>query len=152
VNLTRKERNAFLIGTAQRDDLGLWSKDISRMTGPRRTFRLIWELEAEVNNGGFHQYANNSSIRGAPYIIDALKEVGAMRTAAIVTQALACFGDVAWQDDGDRDTAANSVSDDVLGNLEEVDQAFFRYEDDLTAILFDYVQRNLEAFLQPKSQ
>lgn len=32
-----------------------WASDYDGLSEPKRVFRIVWELEAEVNNGGFHR-------------------------------------------------------------------------------------------------
>lgn len=144
--------NAFLVATSEREDLGLWAVDLDELSRPRQVFRLIWELEAEVCNGGFAQYAHNSSGVGAPHCAAALKEIGAIATAAIVEQAIDTIGvDTPWHDDDLRRLRAKSLEEDLVSQLSKLDQAFFRYDDNLTAILFAYVVQNLSEFPPPSS-
>src|SRR5688572_28591093 len=61
------------------------------LSSAEQVFLSVWELEAEVNNGGFNQYFFNSTgdrARGAPA---ALRSIGASNAAAIVDRALASF-------------------------------------------------------------
>lgn len=52
-----------------------------------RNFLLVENLFREVNNGGFQQFYMNSSGNYANITIDALKEIGAIKTANIVQLA-----------------------------------------------------------------
>ena len=53
---------------------------------------LVHRLEAEVNNGGFHQFFLNSSGAYVPETIDALSAIGADRTKVLLQRAVqACF-------------------------------------------------------------
>jgi hypothetical protein len=55
-----------------------------------QAFVLIWDLEADVNNGGFNQYFFNSDFD--PGVVPhALRAIGADRAARIVERALALF-------------------------------------------------------------
>jgi hypothetical protein len=47
----------------------------------------VWMLDAEVNNGGFHQYYANSRGRLARQTVAALKLIGARETAAALEAA-----------------------------------------------------------------
>lgn len=144
-----EQKNAFLIATSERDDLSLWDQEIAEMSGPRAVFRLVWELEAQVNNGGFAQYAHNSSGAGATRVVNALKSIGANRMAELVSQAIARLGDLPWQDDDARREAAAALDDETLSQLHALDNAFFRYDDNLTELLFDYVIANSADFPPP---
>ena len=62
------------------------------MSEPERVFVAVWTLEADVNNGGFDQYYVNSSGDYAWFAPQALRAVGAEKTAEIVEQANTAFG------------------------------------------------------------
>ena len=47
----------------------------------------VWILDAEVNNGGFHQYYFNSRGRLALQTVDALRAIGAIDTASMLAAA-----------------------------------------------------------------
>jgi hypothetical protein len=102
----------------------------------------IWALEADVNNGGFDQYYFNSSGDTAFFAPEALRLIGAHRTADIVRAANARFG----SDGPPRDP---SLREDVLFQLtendedlfEDCDRAFYDYPDDLDALLVAYLGR-----------
>jgi hypothetical protein len=53
---------------------------------------MIWDLEAQVNNGGFIQYYDNTSGDTAYFAMEALRSVGAEQMCAIVEQAHTVFG------------------------------------------------------------
>jgi hypothetical protein len=55
-------------------------------------FVCVWELEADVNNGGFDQYYFNSSGDLAGDAVESLNAIGAKNTADVVRQANALFG------------------------------------------------------------
>jgi hypothetical protein len=57
-----------------------------------RDFIVLWWLEVEVFNGGFHQYFFNSSGDGAPEALAALDTLGASTAARILRDALAELG------------------------------------------------------------
>lgn len=150
MEFSQEEKNGFLIVTSQRADLGFWAVDLRELSRPRQVFRLVWELEAEVNNGGFHQYAHNGSGEGAPLCVGALQEIGASVTAGIVQRALeAIDAGIQWADWDARQESVAKLDETVLVKLDELDQAFFRYEDNLTDLLFAYVLRNIGDFPPP---
>jgi hypothetical protein len=58
---------------------------------PEEIVELIRWLDAEVDNGGFHQFFNNSPGDKTAETIAALESVGATKTADIVRRAAARF-------------------------------------------------------------
>src|SRR5262245_7488203 len=89
-------------------DAQLWQVDYYALTPAERVFRAVWELEAQVNNGGFHQYFFNASGRLAFKVVDALRAIGAAQMATIVEQAIEVVrADISWQDDAIRQGILN---------------------------------------------
>jgi hypothetical protein len=96
----------------------------------------IWGLEAEVNNGGFDQYYFNGAGDQAWFAPTALKSIGAQRMAAIVERANAKFGEGGPpRDADDRQSALFAITDADQNVWEELDQAFYKYPDDIAALL-----------------
>ena len=140
MTIDRNEMNQRLIKLAESPNIRFWRIDYDQLSVAERIFGIIWELESEVNNGGFHQYFWNSSGVLAPYVVDALKAIGAAAAAGIVQQALAVVGpDISWSDDVARQTRINLLSSQAREKLNDLDQAFYVYPDDLTALLYRYV-------------
>ena len=111
-----------------------------------QVFRAIWDLEADVNNGGCDQYYSNSSVDTAFAVVDALKEIGATQTADIVLRAHSVFPDGDPPRDRDRRQELLQRRHNPLGPedvLEPLDQAFFAYPNDLTELLYAFVGRNV---------
>jgi hypothetical protein len=152
MDISDADMGAFLLGTAERDDLELWTHGVAQMRGAKQVFVLIWELEAQVLNGGFWQYAYNSSGEGAPFIVAALKAIGAEATAALTESALDLIGETDWQDEAVRQAYVESLDDAVRDRLDDLDQAYYRYEDNLTRLLFAYVVKHVSDFPPPKGQ
>jgi hypothetical protein len=63
----------------------------SHQMNPTQVINFVEELEAEVNNGGFHQYFNNSSGDNTAEAIEALEIIGASAAANLLRQAAAMF-------------------------------------------------------------
>jgi hypothetical protein len=106
---------------------------------------VIWELESEVNNGGFHQYFYNSSGALAPHVVSALKAIGAQGTADIVQRALNAVVSAitSWSDDANRQALINQLSSETRQILEELDQEYYTRAEDLTPLLYKYVADHL---------
>jgi hypothetical protein len=95
-----------------------------------------------VNNGGFTQYYFNSTGDLAQFAPTALDTIGATETAKVVRRANALFGPSGPPSD-------RSLRQDQLEALvqtheeffEELDQAFYAYPDDISALLIAYLTK-----------
>ena len=73
----------------------------------------------------------------------ALEAIGAPNMKKIAEAALAAVGsEIPWKDDELRLTAIEIVGDAIESILDDLDAAFYRYPDDLTALLDDYVSNH----------
>ena len=134
------DKNRRLIALAQHPASRFWKLDFDELTVPERVFRCIWELEGDVNNGGFVQYYENSSGDTAHSVEFALVTVGAEDTAAIVREANSLFeGGVPPKVQEDRQNVVESWSDQQTEGLDLLDDRFYQYPDDLTELLYGYV-------------
>lgn len=110
---------------------------------PRQAIYMIWELEAEINNGGFNQYYFNSSGQFAKLTPDALRLVGAVKFSELVSKANKIFETenkkITKNQDGTLDGFSKSYEDNPLNkfddefyklykteNLEQLQIAFIR--------------------------
>jgi hypothetical protein len=116
-------------------------------TPAQRAFALVWELEAEVNNGGFHQYFFNSSGRHGPEVAALLDTIGAANCAQLVRQATDLAGpDFPWPDIGARRRALRAAPPELEAALDALDAAFYAYPDDVAALLEAHVVRHRTDF------
>ncbi len=104
-------------------------------------FLSIWLLEADVNNGGFHQYYFNSGSAHAVRAATALRTIGANKAAAIVEEANGLFGEGGPAEDR---FARQQRLDEICGANEaeffdDLDQRFFAYPDPIEQLLLDYL-------------
>ncbi len=135
-----KEMNRRLIRLAESPNIRFWRVDYDQLSFPERVFGLIWELESEVNNGGFYQYFWNSSEALAPDSVEALEAIGADATAALARRALSLAGQaILWRDDTVRRAGMDRLSVEAKDKLSELDQAYYACPDDLTLLLYRYV-------------
>ncbi|SEG62233.1 protein of unknown function [Bryocella elongata] len=120
----------------------------SEQSSAQRVFTLLWELEAEVNNGGFWQYFYNLSGEHAPEAPDALRAIGANRCASLVDRALTAVAilpeDYAIEDR--RREIVNGLTSEVRDSLNELDTEFYTYPDNLSALLTDFIQAHRYEF------
>jgi hypothetical protein len=131
------EREAFLISLSDR----LFRMAIQRfddLSASERVFVLVWEVEAEVNNGGFHQFFLNSAGDRASATPAALRAIRAERMASILDRANSAFPDGPPSDRSVRQSLLEAIDPDIE-LFEELDQEFYGYPDDLSALLYQFV-------------
>jgi hypothetical protein len=134
------DKNGVLIDLSQHPASRFWKVDFGELTEPERVFRCIWELEADVNNGGFRQYYENSSGDTAYAVESALITIRANQMAAIVREANSLFEDgVPPTVRGERQDVVDSWSGREIEALETLDDRFYQYPDNLTELLYEYV-------------
>lgn len=115
----------------------------------QQVFSAVWELESQVNNGGFHQYFFDTSGETAVRVESALIAIAARKAAAIVREAVALFpGGMPPSDMLERRRRLELADERVLARWNELDQAFFSYPDPLTDLLHAFVEKHPEEFGQ----
>jgi hypothetical protein len=132
------ERDLFhILGNPE---LEIWRLNYEALSESERVCRTVWELEREVNNGGFLQYFFNSSGANAGHAVGALTAIGAIATARLAREAIAILGEnTAWADQEARQDHLEDLSDEAEDALDELDQAFYACPDDLTVHLHHYL-------------
>jgi hypothetical protein len=141
-NLEDKSDALIRLSESSRSALG--KMDFARQNAVQRVFTAIWELESEVNNGGFHQYFFNHSGESAVGVLSALEAIGAHRTRQIVAEAMARLpGGKPLANTDERRRLLNDVDEETWADL---DQAFFKYPDNLTELLYAFVKSHPEEF------
>ena len=86
--MVKTDRNKFLIDLCESDRTDFGLVEFGRQSEVQRVFSAVWELEAQVNNGGFDQFFYNRSGDRAQESIAALEEIGAQKTTTLLK--LAC--------------------------------------------------------------
>ena len=110
------------------------------LTPDEQLLIVIWGLEADVNNGGFHQYYFNSYGDFARHAARMLREIGASRMAEIVDEANAVFGPGGPPEDRDeRQEALEAIDED---SWEHLDSRFWAYPDDVRELLGKHLRAN----------
>ena len=80
--------NQLIIALSGSDRTQYNSEEFNKQSTPQKVFTAVWELEAEVNNGGFSQYFWNSSRETAYFVVEALDAIQAPLTADICRRAI----------------------------------------------------------------
>ncbi len=140
-------KNGILISLSTSDKTKFGKEGFVLQSIPQKVFSAIWEVEAEVNNGGFSQYFLNDSAESAPFVVEALNTIGAPKTADICQRAIAAAFPSGLPPTVEAiQAAASDFSDETLGSLEPLDQEFFSYPHNLTDLLFAHVSAHPEEF------
>jgi hypothetical protein len=129
----------------------VWAREaalgIDALSPAERVFLCVWNLEAEVNNGGFEQFFVNSAGDNAAETPGALRQIGAAQAAAIAEEANSVFrSSVPPPDRDDRTEALARLGETATDVLDALDARFFEYPDNLEELLRQFVDRNREQF------
>jgi hypothetical protein len=143
--MVKTDKNKFLIDLCESDRTDFGLVEFGRQSEVQRVFSALWELEAQVNNGGFDQYFRNSDSEIIGFAPTALKLIGAFTCAEIVQSAIELIAPLPETQLG-RYAALDALSEKQSEMLDLADSKFFEYPDNLTALLFDYVALHPEAF------
>lgn len=140
-------KNEILISLSESAATKIGKEEFEQQSLPQQVFSAIWEVESEVNNGGFSQYFLNDSAESASFVVNALTTIEAPKTADVCRRAIltAFPGGLPKTVEGIRSIAAD-FSKDILEKLEPLDQEFFSYPHNLTDLLFAYVTAHPEEF------
>jgi len=124
-----------------------YGDDMSVLSEAERVFYITQTLEMEVNNGGFSQFFFNSSGNFSNELVGAFTTIGANTTAAICQKAIAAFGrDIPIDRDEREEMLDELESDEIDEILEECDDAFYAYEDNLNELNYQFVMENKASF------
>ena len=125
-----------------------YGDNMSVLTEAERIFYITQTLEMEVNNGGFSQFFYNTSGNFSSELVSAFTAIGANATAAICQKAISALGRDIPADQGKRQQMLDELeSEEIDGILEECDNAFFDYEDDLNELNYNFVVKNKKFFI-----
>ena len=140
-------KDKILIELSSSTKTKVYKEDFANQSFPQKVFSAIWEVEAEVNNGGFSQYFFNNSRASAWFVVLALEHVGAPKTASICERAIAVAFPSGLPEDLDSvRSAANNFPKNVQEKLYALDKEFYAYPHDLVDLLFAYVKQNPDEF------
>lgn len=139
------DKNNFLISLAESERTDSGRVDFAMQSEAQKIFSAIWELESQVNNGGFDQYFRNSDSDIIAFAPIALRTIGASSCAGVVERAIQIIAPLPPTQAG-RYEALEAVGTDGQERLTNLDSDFFAYPDDLTALLFEFVRQHPGSF------
>ncbi len=127
-------------------------RDLSH--GEQVVYELGYTMDAEVQNGGWHQYLGNSSGNGAEEHKAYLREVGAAEVLALLERVSTIFPNAVVPHDWSQrnQLLRRAVEQDpsiVDGLLEQADRAYYRECASLYTHLMDYVETHVTDFENP---
>jgi uncharacterized protein DUF4375 len=144
---TTMNKNEILIRLSESEMTKVGKEEFAQQSLPQKVFSAIWEVESEVNNGGFSQYFLNDSAESASFVVAALEQIGAPSTASICNRAMVtAFLDGLPQTVEAIRSIAGDFSEEILEKLEPLDQEFLSYPHNPTDLLFAYVNAHPEEF------
>ncbi len=115
-------------------------EEFEQLSHAEQVFIAIWELEAEVNNGGFDLYFLNSAGDNAAFAVHALEEIGAFATAMVLKEAFRQYPDS--KPPRDRSERMRLHPEVIPESWERLDEKFFAHPDNLTLLLHRYVTKH----------
>ena len=137
------DKNLELISLSEKSTTRFWRVSFDELSFAERVFVCVWELEAEVNNGGFELYFLNYSGDNSHFVVQSLLSIGANKAAALVDKAIDTVGaELMAEPHDDRFAALRTLSSEVRQRLSELDYEFYTYPDDLTELLYEFVQQH----------
>jgi hypothetical protein len=118
------------------------SSGLTSMTEEEKTVFVVWVTDAEVKNGGFHQYFSNPSGDFASEVSPALERIGAPLAAAVIRRAVALFpdGGPAFQRAG-RQAQLDAMGGRKSSMFEDLENAWYEHIEDLETCLAKYIRR-----------
>jgi hypothetical protein len=140
-------KDHYLIDLSESDRTEYGRVDFADQSDEQKVFSAIWALESQVNNGGFDQYFASWDGETATFAPTALKKIGATKCAAIVEKALHLVSPEGLpEDQAKRQELVESLSDEARQKLSDIDTEFFAYPDNLSGLLFAFVQSHPDTF------
>lgn len=131
---------------------GNYGEEYRIIKGMNKGFRYIyitWNLEEEVENGGFIQYFYNSSGIFAGDLIEALHNIKAYKTEKIAGEAIALYNkERPLHDRIKKESSMKSfMSSYGESELEELDELFYNSGENLSQLRIRYIRDNSDQFI-----
>ena len=129
-----------------------YGDSMETLNAEQRILYITQALEMEVNNGGFAQFFFNSDGCLGNEIVSSFEKIGAMKTAEICKKAISIYGDKVPNDRDEREEILTpddeKEEERIEAILNECDDAFFEYEEDLVELNYQFIINHKESFLK----
>ena len=132
----------YLIGISDQLCPLSWDGGFANLSKAEQVFVAVWELEAEINNGGFSQYYWNSAGDQGALVPDALETIGAPTMAGIVRRTNALFPNGPSADRDEREAFLSSAGSELDEQFDSLTDEFCAYPENLSTLLNDFVLAN----------
>lgn len=117
------------------------------LTEEEKVIVFIEELEREINNGGFNQFFFNSAGDYYSEILSALKKIGSVKFYNIVQNSSKPFPNTNVPSDRNaRQEILEEIEDEANELWDDLDQEFYKYEEDIYGLLINFINNNIEKF------
>ena len=147
LGLKQRPEEKFLMSLSDKVYARFGTVGFDRLTVAEKVFFCVWELEGEINDGGFDQFFFNSGGNYAVEAVDAFKKIGASKTAGIVRRANSVFKNECppknWTARQDELLALPESATEMLRRL---DNEFYKYDEDLSILLYEFVIKHRGEF------
>ncbi len=112
------------------------------------TVFATWEVEAEVNNGGFEQYFSNTSGDFALEAIEGFDKIGAKQFANITKQALdlSLKQMAKMAEPGEQAGSTPDSEENPAVTMEKLDNQFFDNEENISELRVKYIREHPALF------
>jgi len=125
----------------------IFYKNPEKLTLSEKNVVYIGELENEVNNGGFDQYFFNSSGNNTIETINALEIIGSKIFLIILKKAVNKFPNgIVPKDRNEQQKILLEINENNEGLWDELNQEFYKYEEDIYTLLINYIENNINDF------
>jgi hypothetical protein len=117
------------------------------LTEEEKVIVFIEELEREINNGGFNQFFFNAASDYYSEILSALEQVGSVKFHSILKQSSKPFPNESVPTDRNkRQEILEEIEDKANELWDDLDQEFYKYEEDIYGLLINFINSNIEKF------
>lgn len=124
------------------------SEIIPKLSKAQQAFYITWEVESEVNNGGFNQFYFNSSGQWADKAVNAFLFFGATKHADLMDRANKIYHkikpDLDKANDGSLENFSKTYKDNPLNAL---DDEFYKIGEPLQQMRIKYIRQHPEEFV-----
>jgi len=125
-------------------------ESLLKLSKSEQAIYIIWNLEAEINNGGFNQYYFNSSGQFADLTPDALKLIKANKFSELVSRANNIYKKehrkITKHQDGTIEGFSKSYDDNPLNELDNEFYDLYKTEK-LGDLQIEYIRQNKNEFI-----
>ena len=128
-------------------ELSEYGEALEKLSESQKIFYYNQELEREINNGGFNQYFYNSSGDCAHQTIISLRQINAIKTAAILQLAIDQFpNSIVPKDQSERWEILEKIEEKAEEVWEQLDKRFLEYEDNLYDLNIEFIKQHRSSF------